>query len=156
MKSRLMIRLIPVSAAMVLMAACSSYTPRESTPPTKAVKGTPEVKIGLRRADVMESSEAPPIEAVSEEPGEAPLPTRPFAISPPVIPHSVDGLLPLTAEDNSCLGCHEPEAEADSGATPIPGTHMREGQLDGRRYLCVFCHAPQTRAQPLVANRFQP
>ena len=73
-----------------------------------------------------------------------------------MIPHSVEGLLPITAAENACIDCHDPGAAEDSGATPIPASHMADGKLDGRRYLCVFCHAPQTTAAPLVENGFTP
>lgn len=148
-----------VLAAMILAAGCTASAPRSgqrAAAPPETPAGIPEARIGLRTADVLEASEVPPIEPVTAEPGEAALPARPYPSSPPVIPHSVDGLLPITAEDNACIGCHDPGAAADSGATPIPESHRPGGKLDGHRYLCVFCHAPQTKAAPLVENRFKP
>lgn len=53
---------------------------------------------------------------------------RAFVNAPPMIPHSVDGLLPITTSNNQCIGCHMP-AEAKSmgmGATPIPVSHMTD------------------------------
>ncbi len=145
MNSRLLTALTALSLAA---AGCGA--------PGGAPQAIPEAKIGLRTADVSEASEVAPVPAVSADPGDAELPKRPFAGSPPVIPHSVEGLLPIAAGENACVDCHAPEAAPDSGATPIPASHMEGGELDGRRYLCVFCHAPQTEAAPLVANRFTP
>ena len=49
---------------------------------------------------------------------------RAYKDAPPMIPHSVDGLLPITRENNQCLGCHLPEVAKSMGATPIPVTHF--------------------------------
>ncbi len=142
-------RLLPVLTALVLLAAgCSG--------PGGGAPSIPEAKVGLRTADVLEASEVAPVAPVSADPGEARRPERPYPGSPPVIPHSVEGLLPITAAENACIDCHSAEAAPDSGAPSIPASHMEAGQLDGRRYLCVFCHAPQTEAAPLLANDFQP
>jgi cytochrome c-type protein NapB len=36
----------------------------------------------------------------------------------------VEGLLPITAANNACLGCHMPDAAKNVGATPIPESHF--------------------------------
>ena len=41
-----------------------------------------------------------------------------------MIPHSVEGLLPITKMNNQCLGCHMPEVAPSVGSTPIPPTHF--------------------------------
>jgi cytochrome c-type protein NapB len=41
-----------------------------------------------------------------------------------MIPHSVEGLLPITKMNNQCLGCHLPEVAPAVGSTPIPATHF--------------------------------
>ncbi len=141
----------------LLAAGCASRAPEPTAAnATTAPRGIPESRIGLRTADVSEASTVKPVAQVTADPGDAPPPVRPYRESPPVIPHSVDGLLPITAGENACLGCHETEAAADSGATPIPASHFEAGKLDNRRYLCVFCHVPQTESPPLVENRFKP
>jgi len=150
--------LCTVTALALVGAGCASRAPE---PPAAASAATapgaiPESRIGIRRTDVSEASPVEPVAQVTADPGEAALPAVPFQGSPPVIPHSVDGLLPITARENACLGCHEPSAAGDSGATPIPASHFESGKLDHRRYLCIFCHVPQTEAKPLVENRFKP
>ena len=57
-------------------------------------------------------------------PGSAPKFERAFVNAPPMIPHSVDGLLPITKASNACLGCHLPAAAKAAGATPIPPSHF--------------------------------
>jgi len=49
---------------------------------------------------------------------------RAYDNAPPLIPHSVKGLLPITAKNNACLGCHMPAAAKGVGATPIPESHF--------------------------------
>ncbi len=149
--------LITVTTLALAAAGCASRAPEPTAASAAtAPKAIPESRIGLRTADVMQASPVKPIVPVTAEPGEAPLPVVPFKGSPPVIPHSVDGLLPITAKENACLGCHDPANAGDSGATPIPASHLEAGRLDNRRYLCIFCHAPQTKATPLVENAFKP
>jgi cytochrome c-type protein NapB len=49
---------------------------------------------------------------------------RAYVNAPPMIPHSVEGLLPITQDNNQCLGCHMPEAAKGVGATAIPASHF--------------------------------
>ncbi|RMF72317.1 MAG: nitrate reductase [Acidobacteria bacterium] len=145
-------------AFALLLAACA--VPRTEPPASPASSDTGGIDvsaIGLRQADVLENPPAADIEPVTAEPGESARRPRPYAIAPPVIPHSVDGLLPITREENACLGCHDPEMAEDMEAPAVPASHFVEpGTLDGRRWPCVACHTPQTTAKPLVANGFQP
>lgn len=141
----------------LLAAGCASRSPEPSaTNAATAPQAIPESRIGLRTTDVSEASPVRPIVPVRVQPGEAPLPVRPYPGSPPIIPHSVDGLLPITAKENACVGCHDPANAGDSEATPIPASHFEAGKLDNRRYLCIFCHVPRTKATPLVENTFKP
>jgi cytochrome c-type protein NapB len=57
-------------------------------------------------------------------PGSAPKFERAFVNAPPMIPHSVEGFLPITKGNNACLGCHMPEAAKAAGATAIPPSHF--------------------------------
>lgn len=49
---------------------------------------------------------------------------RAFENAPPMIPHDVEGLLPITIDNNQCISCHEPAVAESMGATPIPATHF--------------------------------
>jgi cytochrome c-type protein NapB len=49
---------------------------------------------------------------------------RAYLNAPPMIPHSVDGLLPITQNNNQCLGCHMPDVSKGVGATAIPVSHF--------------------------------
>lgn len=107
---------------------------------------------------------------------------RAFQDAPPMIPHDVDGMLPITINNNSCVGCHMPEVAPAMGATPIPQSHFTDfrphhnfdgktfskavdnmknetsikklDQLSNARFNCSQCHAPQSDGQ-LVENNFE-
>lgn len=49
---------------------------------------------------------------------------RAFENAPPMIPHDVEGMLPITISNNSCTGCHLPEVAAAVKATPVPASHF--------------------------------
>ncbi len=71
-----------------------------------------------------ENVELPEVKYDRPAPGTAPKFERAFVNAPPMIPHSVDGMLPITKGNNTCLGCHMPEAAKAAGATPIPPSHF--------------------------------
>ena len=92
-------------------------------------KEVSEEILGLRKTDLY--SEAKDTEGVQADyerpaPGASEKFERAFVNAPPMVPHSVEGLLPITQGNNQCIGCHMP-AEAKSmglGATAIPVSHM--------------------------------
>lgn len=49
---------------------------------------------------------------------------RAYVNAPPMIPHDVEGMMPITKESNQCVGCHMPEVASSMGATPIPPSHF--------------------------------
>ncbi len=49
---------------------------------------------------------------------------RAFENAPPMVPHSVEGMLPITIKNNSCVSCHAPEVATAVKATPYPVSHM--------------------------------
>ena len=55
---------------------------------------------------------------------------RAFENAPPMIPHDVEGMLPITINNNSCAGCHEPAVAASMNATPIPKSHFTNYRPD--------------------------
>jgi len=57
-------------------------------------------------------------------PGQAKTYERSYVNAPPLIPHSVEGLVPITKNNNACLGCHMPNVAKSMHATPIPKSHF--------------------------------
>lgn len=109
---------------------------------------------------------------------------RAFQDAPPMIPHDTEGMLPIKIGANQCTGCHMPEVAASMGATPIPVSHFTDfrprdkmvkgtfvkavdnyknevsiketATLQGARFNCSQCHAPQSQGELAVGNTFQP
>ncbi len=52
--------------------------------------------------------------------------SRAFQDAPPMIPHDVEGMLPITISNNSCTGCHAPEVASSMGALAYPKSHMTD------------------------------
>ncbi len=146
-----------------------------------------ESVLGLRKTDLY-SEEADTTgmktEYSSDAPGTSQRIARAFQDAPPMIPHSVEGLLPIKAGNNQCIGCHMPEAAAGVGAVPIPKSHFTNfrptHKFDGKqftksidnyknevaiskasdklsmaRFNCSQCHAPQSKGDLAVSNTFE-
>lgn len=85
-----------------------------------------EESLGLRDTDLFtEETTKGELTAYNQAaPGESQLIPRAFENAPPMIPHSVEGLLPITTNNNSCLGCHSPEVAEAMQSTAIPSSHF--------------------------------
>ena len=146
-----------------------------------------ESVLGLRKTEIYdEKADTKPIKTdyVSDAPGAAKRFERAFQDAPPMIPHSVEGLLPIKAGNNQCLGCHMPDVAKGVGATPIPKSHFTNfrpkhkfngkkfekvidnlknevaiskpsDKLSMARFNCSQCHAPQSKGALPVGNTFQ-
>jgi len=82
------------------------------------------VDLGLRKGQLQGSDVVPKVDYKRPAPGAAKRFARSYVNAPPLIPHSVEGLLPITAANNACLGCHMPDVAKSVGATPIPESHF--------------------------------
>lgn len=133
-----------------------------------AVAGTfvDDSEIGLRKISVKDENSVT-LRDINYSAQPAGLSTRfdrAFENAPPMIPHDLDGLLPITTELNMCTTCHLPEFANDVGSTPVPKSHLvdlrsgedNEGVLDGSRYNCVQCHTPQAKVNIAIQNNFKP
>ncbi|WP_458701259.1 nitrate reductase cytochrome c-type subunit [Sulfurospirillum sp. 1307] len=124
-----------------------------------------EESLGLRKTDLYSEDKVVP-DATSYNkaaPGEAQVYERAFENAPPMIPHDVEGMLPITKDNNACLGCHTPAVAPSVGATPVPKSHLFDmrsqtvlATVSNARFNCSQCHAPQSNIKPLVKNEFQP
>ena len=85
-----------------------------------------EKALGLRKTDLYSEDKASGVKTDYSRPapGSSTKFERAYKDAPPMIPHSVDGLLPITKMNNQCLGCHLPEVAPSVGATPISQTHF--------------------------------
>ncbi|WP_233704441.1 nitrate reductase cytochrome c-type subunit [Helicobacter cynogastricus] len=126
-----------------------------------------DTEIGLRKVP-LEDEQDLVLKAYDfhrKPPGESQRFERAYENAPPMIPHDTTGLLPITKENNQCLGCHMPDVASSVGATPVPPSHLfdfrnnhpiKEGKISDARFNCTQCHAPQANAQPVVKNNFKP
>ena len=90
-------------------------------------KEVSELTLGLRQTDLYsEEAETEGVQADFSRPapGSSTKFERAYVNAPPMIPHSVEGLLPITQSNNQCIGCHMPETAKAMGATPIPVSHF--------------------------------
>ncbi len=109
-----------------------------------------------------EDAPAPAFEVPDTRPGRSTRLPRAWEGQPPLVPHSLRGLTPITATSNACVRCHG-RAGATAGPPPAPPSHfidLREApgvarpQVAGARWNCTACHVPQTMAPPLVGTTF--
>lgn len=140
-----------------------------------------ENKLGIIDASVNSEdtnlSEKP--KYVEATPGEGERIDRSFENAPPLIPHTVNGFLPIKRKNNICLTCHLPEKAEESGAVPISDTHyatwrpqpiMVDGvyvvsdsltnqkidKLNNQYFNCNQCHVPQAKVSVDIENLFTP
>jgi cytochrome c-type protein NapB len=84
-----------------------------------------ETVLGLRKQTLFEE-DVTPVSGKFDRPaaGTSNRFERAYVNAPPMIPHSVEGLLPITQDNNQCLGCHMPDVAKGVGATSIPPSHF--------------------------------
>jgi len=113
--------------SLIAMAALSVMALSVSA----AEKAIPEEELGLRKTSLFEEKVKPATTEYSKAaPGTAQRIQRSYMNAPPLIPHSVEGLLPITRNNNQCLGCHMPDVAKSVGATPIPPSHFASFRPD--------------------------
>ena len=124
-----------------------------------------EESLGLRKTDLYtENTTVGDKTSYSKDAaGSSKVYERAFENAPPMIPHDVEGLLPITTNNNSCLGCHDRAVASSINATPVPKSHMFDMRnsvalkvVSNARYNCTQCHAPQSDNAPVVENTFEP
>lgn len=126
-------------------------------------QGIPDRDLGLVKTSVFEVPVPPPVVDNPHGPFESTLQPRPQPAAPPVIAHSLKGLLPITREDNMCAGCHVPGEPGEGEPPAPPRSHLVDlrnapgvvgEEVVGARWFCITCHVPQTEAELLVRNDF--
>ena len=123
-------------------------------------------EIGLRKTSVENENSVAllgDINFSSTQPGESVVFDRSFENAPPLIPHDIEAMIPITKDNNMCLSCHIKEMAADLGTKPAPASHYFGFQsnkstgdvVSNERFSCDQCHVPQSNAKPLVGNKFE-
>lgn len=109
------------AAATVFMVGCSAANQVMS-----------EESIGLRKTDLYseDTTVGDKTEYIKTAAGESKVIERAFENAPPMIPHDVEGMIPITINNNSCTGCHTPGVAESLNATAIPASHFTNFRPD--------------------------
>jgi nitrate reductase (cytochrome), electron transfer subunit len=118
--------------------------------------------IGLSRTSVFDVPSPDAFAYIDKAPNKGGVLPSAYAGAPPQIPHSIDEFVPIKADKNSCLSCHDKPAlmgKNISGlATAMPESHYthvdHKWQRNNNRYVCTLCHVPQADVKDLVGNTF--
>ena len=134
-----------------------------------------ENDLGLSKSSVFDTAAPSAFDYGGAAPGAGnELLPKSYDDAPPQIPHSVVGLMPVTAKSNICIGCHvQPDnvgKKAEKGQPiPVPASHYNapafgkpaaglaptaSKKLSGSRFVCTQCHAPQAKVDPIVQSNF--
>lgn len=149
---------IRLLAGIVLMTDGAAYAAQ----PVKADD------MGLSKGSVFDTPTPKVYHYGTAQPGQSKLLPRAYSGAPPQIPHDISDFLPITAQSNLCVACHNQPAQwgkaPEQGvATAIPASHYTDlrrapgkvtENLINARYNCNQCHVPQTDAPALVKNTF--
>ncbi|APW64775.1 MULTISPECIES: nitrate reductase cytochrome c-type subunit [Arcobacteraceae] len=168
-----------------LTLAIAAVATLYATTMSAAEKTVSEESLGLRKTTIYSEKDttADKVMYGTDAAGTSKKIKRAFQDAPPMIPHDVDGMLPITINNNQCTMCHEPAVAESMGATPIPKSHFMDfrpkhkfdgkqftksidnmknevsvkpiEQLAGARFNCTQCHAPQTTGKLAVKNNFE-
>ena len=125
------------AAGLAALSACAA--PRATAPaapPAPAAAPVKDRDLGLSKTSVFEVPAPPAWKAEDSAPGEkTPPPPRLGTQIPPVVPHGVADLLPITLR-------RAPDQVGEKVA--------------GARWICTACHVARTDAPPLVGSRYRP
>lgn len=151
------------SMMAILMASavtlnCGSLTAAETT--------QKDDQMGLSKTSVYDDPSPDVFQYPTTNPSAAVALPRAYNGAPPMVPHKIDGFLPVTSKKNMCLTCHnEPDmigkAKSKGDPTPMPASHYSKADngsltFSDTRYVCVQCHTPQADVKDLVGNTFTP
>jgi cytochrome c-type protein NapB len=128
--------------------------------------GAAEVRddaMGLSKTSVFDTPSPDAFAYSDKAPNKSGVLPRAYEGAPPQVPHSIDEFLPIKADANSCLGCHDKPAlmgkRMKGIATSMPESHYTsvdgKWQRNNNRYVCTTCHVPQANVEELVGNSFK-
>lgn len=118
-----------ISLSLVLASSLFLATVNAEEVKADGVKSVTEASLGLRTTDLYsEETETHGAETKYSDAvaGTSKKIARAFQDAPPMIPHSVEGLVPITITNNACVGCHMPAVAEAVKATPIPKSHLMD------------------------------
>lgn len=157
-----MTRNLPPALLAVLIVAWAMAENGQHPRRDSRARGIPARELGLSETGVTDDPPAGEVYVYTNKgPGESQRLPRPYEGAPPLIPHSTEGLLPITRESNACIVCHGTPGSPSDDPPPAPLSHfvdqrnapgVHRDEVAGARWMCTACHVPQTNAPLLVAN----
>jgi len=187
MNKKILLLLMVVSIAIVSFTSKTTEMPATNnnsviSPDTNLLT---EEEIGYRHAELYDEDALvlDEITWTNAVPSTSTNIVRSFENAPPMIPHTVEGFVPIKASMNMCLSCHMPAVAVALNSTSIPKSHFtnyrpaviesdglfvvdaKEGEviandlggvLNQARYNCTQCHVPQSNVTVFVNNNFDP
>lgn len=149
---------------VLFVVLAGSLIVRATQAPPQPAAPVSDLEIGLRRT-ALTDDKAPPVHRYPEAaPGESARLPRFWEGAPPLVPHSLDGLMPITREDNMCLFCHANGSTEPTDPPQVPQSHLIDyrrapgvvrDEIAGARWNCTACHVMQTDAPALVRNTYR-
>ncbi len=147
--------------ALALLTGCNTMNSNTSKVSEKSVKVT-----GIRQSSLNAKSENLPVvkyNAPAPVPGKVKIYKTSYVTAPPMIPHSIAGMVPITVGHNMCINCHGRNNAKALGVIPMPKDHYVDNfagdkkihRVAGSRYFCTTCHAPQANLPLAVENKFE-
>jgi cytochrome c-type protein NapB len=124
----------------------------------------PDDAIGLSKTSVFDVPTPEVFEYVSKDPGTVGKRVdRSYHTAPPMIPHTIKDMVPITRDFNLCKDCHVVPDMIGKKITagvpvPVPVSHyanVKTGELYMGRWNCTQCHSEQADVKNLVANTFK-
>ncbi len=103
------------TSSFLIFVGCSTAQPTIS-----------EESLGLRKVDLYSEDKVTPdaTKYSKAAPSTSKTIARAFQDAPPMIPHDVEGMLPITVNNNQCISCHTPGVAESFGTLPYPKSHM--------------------------------
>lgn len=128
-----------------------------------AEAGLDASQMGLSKTDVSQDPDPAAFEYRQADPYSGGVLPRAYSGAPPQVPHSLEGLTPITRDSNTCLSCHQQpdqvgRKKVKGQPTALPKSHytdVRNNALYMGRYNCTQCHTPQAEVKDLVGNTFR-
>ena len=119
-------------------------------------------ELGLSKTSVFDDATPEEFSYSTKDPRVSGVLPRAYLGAPPQIPHKLEPFVPIKADTNMCIVCHDqPDMmgkKTKGVATAMPASHYKkeEGHLEmsNARYNCTECHVPQANVSDLVGNTF--
>lgn len=124
----------------------------------------PDDSLGLSKTSVFDTPDVPALaDYKGGDPGTNKRIAKSYNTAPPMIPHTIQDMVPITRDFNLCKDCHAvPDMIGQKLSPgipiPVPASHyvdVKKGELYMGRWNCTQCHRPQAKVDVLVQSTFK-